>query len=59
MRGNAGISNRGAGDAADQRFDVRFLQPAEWRMRPANDAGFGHDSFSSNQICWKLADPVA
>src|SRR5580658_10054585 len=31
-----------AGDAADQRLDVGVFQPAEWRMRPADDAGFGH-----------------
>ena len=41
-RRDAGIVDRGAGDAADQRFDIGVFQLAERRMRPADDAGFGH-----------------
>ena len=41
-RRDAGIVDRGAGNAADQRLDIGIFQLAERRMRPADDAGFGH-----------------
>ena len=36
---DAGIVDGGAADAGEQRFEVRLLQLAEGRMRPADDAG--------------------
>ena len=52
MRRDANVLDRRAGDAANQGFNIRVFELAEGRMRPTNDAGFGHGRLLSREV-WR------